>query len=182
MTKTNVAKTKTKGKKQILAGRALARANSGLYFLEEAMRHMQGGTDAAYSRSCYILLAYNFELMLSSIFMLASQKITQKDIVNELISASKKHDFANLFGKIPISSRLEISKVEKDESSDFTEYSVELNDGSKIIVQDLIDVRYDFKKDNLRKINPNEVEDIKTAIIAFRKIIETIEKNHIYEI
>jgi len=160
--------------KQILAERVLSRAQSGLYYLEDIMRNVQGGTDAAYSRSRYILLAYNFELILNALFILASKKTTQKDIIDELVSASKKHDFANLFSRIPISLRLGISKVKKEEISGFIEYRVELNDGYEIMVQDLIDVRYDFKKDDLRKFNPDEAADIKKAITALLELLRVI--------
>jgi hypothetical protein len=166
--------TKTKNTKQILAERALARAQTGLYFLEDIMRNVRGGTDGAYSRSRYILLAYNFELILNSLFILASKKTTREDIINELISASKKHDFEKLFNQIPVPFRLGINKVKKDESSGFVEYHIELSDKQKIIVQDLIDVRYDFKKDILRKTNPNEATEIKVAITALLEVTKMI--------
>jgi hypothetical protein len=163
-----------KSEKQILAERALIRAQSGLYFLEDIMRHVNGGTDGAYSRSRYILLAYNFELILNSLFILASQKSNRGDIIKDLIFAAKKHDFASLFNQIPISSRLGILKIEKDERSGFIEYHVELDNNKKIMIQDLIDVRYDFKKDNLRKINFNEAAEIKEAIDSLIEITKNI--------
>lgn len=165
---------KTKDIKQVLAERALSRASGGLYYLNDIMRNVQGGTDGAYSRSRYILLAYNFELILNALFILASKKTTREDIIRELILASKNHDFEKLFNRIPVLLRFGINKVQKDKSNGFIEYRVELDNKNKIVVQDLIDVRYDFKKDILRGINPNEAADIKSAITAFIEITDTI--------
>lgn len=171
--------TVSKGKtiNQVLAERALARAKAGLYFLEDIMFNVNGGTDAAYSRSRYILLAYNFELILNTLFILASSKTAKEDIINELMLAAKKHDFVNLFNKIPINFHFGINKINKDESSGFIEYLIELSNGEKIVVQDLIDVRYDFKKDALRKTNFNEAEEIKKAIKSFIQIAKIIQES-----
>ena len=178
MSVTTIAPHKSKTEKQILAERAIIRAKSGLYFLEDIMRNVQGGTDGAYSRSRYILLSYNFELILNSLFILACQRTTRDEIMGELIAVAKKHDFAHLFNKIPASLRFGINKVDKDESSGFTEYHVQLNDGTAFVVQDLIDVRYDFKKDTLRATNSNEAVELKTAITALIDVAkEIVSKN-----
>ncbi|MCC6323177.1 hypothetical protein IT400_00090 [Candidatus Nomurabacteria bacterium] len=44
-----------------LTKRAIARASSGLHFLNDCLFNKKGGTDPAYSRSWYILLSFNFE-------------------------------------------------------------------------------------------------------------------------
>lgn len=165
-----------KSEKQVLIERTISRARSGLFFLEDIMRHRTGGTDAAFSRSLYLLFAYNFELILSSLFILSSKKTVQKDITDDLILVSKKHNFATLFNQIPISFRFGISRVAKDESGGFTEYHIDLDNGSKITIQDLIDVRYDFKKDGTRKINNNEMEEMKNTISLLIEITDKIQK------
>ena len=46
---------------KILAKGAIFRANSGFWFLEECLTRIhRGSTDAAFSRSLYILFSYNF--------------------------------------------------------------------------------------------------------------------------
>lgn len=167
-----------KSEKQILAERTLTRASSGLYFLEDiVLSQMSGGTDVAYSRSLYILLSINLELILTSLFVLASTKTAREEIIRELISASRQHDFAYLFSKIPASYRFGINSVTKDESSGFTEYHIELNNGYKIRVQDLVDVRYDFKKDDKRENNLNEIDDMKTMTAKLLEIVKNIRAN-----
>ena len=74
-----------KSEKYILAERAVFRANSGLYFLEECLALIhKGGTDPAFSRSLYILFSYNFELILKSRILLASELISRKDLIEKI--------------------------------------------------------------------------------------------------
>lgn len=51
-----------------------------------------------------------------------------------------------------------------------------MTDKKKVIVQDLIDIRYDFKKDNKRHIDPNEINKIKTGIQIFKQLIDSVRK------
>jgi len=57
----------------VLAQRVITRASSGLYFIEDILRNRGDSTDGAYSRSWYVLLSFNFELILNALIALESR-------------------------------------------------------------------------------------------------------------
>ncbi|MDP3763781.1 MAG: hypothetical protein Q8Q92_04035, partial [bacterium] len=161
--------------KNELAKRAIFRAQSGLYFLQDVvLPHIQSGTDAAYSRSAYILLSFNTELVLNALFILGSKKTSEADIMKDLVSASKSHNLENLFNRIPKESRFGIQSAVRKNVNGFVRYDIKLNN-SVVTVEDFTDVRYDFKKNALRSINQNEgtaLKDSTSLLLDFvRKII-----------
>jgi hypothetical protein len=164
-----------KTKKEILANRAISRARSGLYFLEECLTHIhRGGTDAAYSRSIYILFSYNFELILKSRLLLASSFTEQKELIKEV----KSHDLEKLSKKLSKDelSSIGVEAIKKEENFGFIEYVVELIEGNKITLQDLTDVRYDFEKDVLRNSDKNESNRMQAEVEALLKMTKKIKK------
>lgn len=168
-----------KNDKQKLARQAIERANGGLDFLEECLRNKHGGTDVAWSRSWYILLSFNFELILNSLLILESDKKKRSDIIKDIKSVKPSHDFEKLSQKIS-NERLSssgIKSIKKTQSRGFTAYIVKAINKKQIIVQDLVDVRYDFKKDNLRQIDPNEKDRIKEEIKSLQEIVRRIQNN-----
>lgn len=111
-------------RKLTLAERAAMRASSGLYFLENHLLRSQGGTDAAYSRSRYILLSYNFELILKSWLILVSSFQEEGQIIERL----KTHNLEKLFKMRPEDTLLDIQieNITKGELNGFTEYHTTL--------------------------------------------------------
>ena len=162
--------------REILAFRAVIRASSGLYFIEECLRNSHGGTDPAYSRSRYILLSYNFELLLKARLILVSKHETREDIVTEIIT----HNLTQLFKKFPkgVTSDIGIVNISKRQNNGFGEYVIEMTDKTIIVMQDFIDIRYDFDKDILRSIDNDEVNrlqhEIKTMHGIAKKILAMI--------
>ena len=163
--------------KNELAKRAIFRAQSGLYFLQDVvLPHIQSGTDAAYSRSAYILLSFNTELILSALFILGSKKTTESEIIKDLIAASKLHNLQSLFDQVQQEFRFGIQNVIRKDNNGFIQYEVKIND-STAVIEDLTDVRYDFKKNSLRPVNQNEGVDLRNSTTILlgltRSIIDT---------
>lgn len=163
--------------KNELAKRAIFRAQSGLYFLQDVvLPHIRSGTDAAYSRSAYILLSFNTELVLSALFILGSKKTSESEIIKDLITASKLHNLQNLFGKILQEFHFGVQDVVRKNTDGFVRYDIKIN-GSTITIEDLTDVRYDFKKNARRPVNQNEGADLRDSTSVLldlaRNIIDT---------
>jgi len=145
---------------EILAKGAIFRANSGFWFLEECLTYIhRGGTDVAFSRSLYILFSYNFELILKARILLESRQTRRDDLIKEI----KSHDLEELSKRLSKNALngLDIKNIRRGESSGFTEYVIEMFSGDKIVLQDLVDVRYDFVKNSLRKFDPEESNKMK---------------------
>ncbi|MBI2109287.1 MAG: hypothetical protein HYT93_03905 [Parcubacteria group bacterium] len=169
---------KTKDKKSILAERAVFRANSGFLFIDACLEHFhRGGTDAAYSRSLYVLFSYNFELMLKSRILLASSLNSREELLEDI----KSHDLKLLSKKLSSEAlkKIDIMSIEKIKESGFVKYVVNLIDGRQIILQDFTDVRYDFGKDALRNVDQEESKkmknDIETLLKITKKIMEMVQ-------
>ena len=103
----------SKGK--ILAQRAILRASSGLYFVDEIIRFRGDSTDGVYSRSWYVLLSFNFELVLNAIIALESKAKTNKEVMADIMSVRPSHDYEKLFCKISptLASEVGLSSVKK---------------------------------------------------------------------
>jgi len=152
-----------KNENEILAKGAIFRANSGVHFLDQCLTHIhKGGTDAAFSRSLYILFSYNFELILKARILLASRQTKREDLIKEI----KSHDLEKLSKKLSENALcdFDIKSIQKRESSGFTEYVIEIANGNRIVIQDLVDVRYDFVKDLLRNSDPNEADRMRSEV------------------
>jgi mevalonate kinase len=163
-----------------LAEGATSRANGGLYFIDEWLRLMENrykGTDIIYSRSLYILFSHSFELILNSLFILASSKQKGSEIIKDIISIKPPHDLEKLSKKIPNNTlfKIGIRDIKKSQSKGFVEYIVNMIDKEKIVVQDLVDVRYDFKKGNLRQLDLNEADRIKKEVEILHELVKKIQ-------
>ncbi|MDP2676401.1 MAG: hypothetical protein Q8O83_01825 [bacterium] len=168
-----------KTNKQILANRAIARAESCLNFLDECLQlvHRGSGTDPAYSRSIYILFSYSFELILKSRLLLASKQVERDDLIKEI----KSHDLEKLSKKLSKTelNNISIKNIKKQKTLNFEEYKIEMTGGGDFIIQDLTDVRYDFAKDNLRNNNLdewNQLQEMKEVMFYMIKFIREMIK------
>jgi len=159
------------GKK--LAQRAIERADSGLYFIEDILQFKDGSTDMAYSRSWYILMSLNFELILNALIALESKGNTNEEVIKDITSVRPSHDFEKLSESISpeLLNEVGLVSIKKKMKGVFIEYEVMMHDKSKVHVQDLVDVRYDFKKDDLRKSDPQEVSRIKRELKSLRSVV-----------
>ena len=153
-------------KGKILAQRAISRASSGLYFIDEIIRFRGASTDGAFSRSWYVLLSFNFELILNALIALESKGKTNQEVMKDIMSVRPPHDYEKLFHKISprLLNEVGLISIKRKIKNGFIEYEVAFKDGNKAYIQDLVDVRYDFKKDNLRNPDPDEIPRIKKEI------------------
>ncbi|MEK7561106.1 MAG: hypothetical protein AAB539_04085 [Patescibacteria group bacterium] len=162
-----------KDQKYFLVNRITERAKSGLNFLYEVLTTIHtGGTDAAFSRSCYILFSYNFELILKSWIILNRNETVKMDLLRGLSS----HDLEKLSKEIPENKLvdIDIESIKKKEDNGFIEYAVKMVDDREIVVQDLVDVRYDFVKDNLRGTDRNEGNRMREEVDLLLRIVKKI--------
>ena len=164
-----------KNENEILAMGAIFRANSGLHFLNQCLTYIhRGGTDAAFSRSIYILFSYNFELILKACILLGSQQTMKIDLIEEI----KSHNLEKLSKKLSgnVLGELDIKSIQREENSGFIEYVIEMISGDNIVIQDLIDVRYDFVKDVLRNTDSNEASRMKGEVEVMLGMTKTVMK------
>ncbi len=158
-----------------LAKKAVGRGSSGLYFVDDILRNKNGGTDRAFSRSWYILLSFNFELILKAILILENISNVEKEILNSI----KSHDLDSLSKSIAVESlqKYGISDIKKEVNNSFISYIIKMSeDRGNIIIEDLIDIRYDFEKDKLRNQDPNEIDRIKNEIKLLLLVVDEINK------
>lgn len=167
--------------------RAIHRASGGFYFLLECLEQIhRGATDAAYSRSAYILLSYYCELLLEAYLLLLLKDDYSRQTAEELsdlLRGKRNHDLKELSEKIGTEDleKLGISKIDIDTKNDLKRYVINLSDGEKIIAEDSVTVRYDFKYDRRRDIDPDESGRMKGEIEHLlkmtKKVMELIPKS-----
>ena len=161
-----------------LAQRAIGRAGSGLYFIEDILHSRGDSTDVAYSRSGYVLLSFNFELILNALIAFESVGSTNEDVIKDILKVRPPHNFEKLSQNISpeLLKKVGIVSVKKQDNGGFVEYEVVMHDDSKIYIQDLIDVRYDFKKDALRKTDAHEIPRIKKELQSLKVVVDIVTK------
>jgi len=169
------------------ANRAISRASNGFYFLKRCLEciHMSG-TDPVYSRSIYTLLSINCELLLTAYLLaLLKDDCPQKTATElmELIKGKNNHDLRELSEKIGKKNlkKLGIEDVKLETKKDLKRYVLTLKDGEKIIAEDLVTVRYDFKYDSLRDIDSDESQlmrkNVNNLIGMTEKIMRSLQNN-----
>jgi len=164
------------------ATRAIYRAHSGFYFLKDSLEKIyKGGTDPVYSRSLYILLSFHCELLLTAYLLVllkdeCPQK-TERDLM-DMLKGKNNHDLKDLSEKIGKKNlkNLGIENVKLETKNDLKRYIINLADNKKIIIEDLITVRYDFKYDKLRDFNANESDEINQGVVNLLKMTTKVIK------
>jgi len=154
---------------------AIFRANGGLNFLIECLEYIhRGGTDAAYSRSLYILLSYNVELIFEARLLLVSEQLGKDERqLRAVLKCKHNHDLELLSYKIGKDDLqgIGIVDVKSETKNDLKRYVVTMSNGDKIIVEDLECVRYDFEKYNKRRDSDfKEAERIKGEVKSLLNI------------
>ena len=152
------------------ATKAIHRASGGFNFLLECLEHIhRGSTDPAYSRSAYILLSINCELLFEAYLLLLLKddhaRKTEEELM-ELLKGKRNHDLKELAEKIGEDDliKLGIKSVNVETKNDLKRYIIVLANDEKIIVEDLVTVRYDFKYDRRRDIDPDESNRMKKEL------------------
>lgn len=127
-------------------------ASTGLSFIENSLsRIMNNATDMAYLRSFYILLSYNFELILKSRVVMLNNFSNKKAINDELqklghnITKVRKVLAANL-GELGIKEIIENG----------SQYKVITTDNKDIYIENFTKIRYDFLDDVMRGVDNQE--------------------------
>jgi|SRR3990167_3974958 len=149
-------------------------ASTGLSFVENSLsRIMNNVTDLAYIRSFYILLSYNFELILKSrVVMLKS--FSDKQAINDELR-KLGHDITKI-GETLAADLEKLGVREITESS--SQYKVITTDNKEIYIENFTKIRYDFLDDVMRNVDNQEHLRIKeyaeTLVSILRK---TKEKN-----
>ena len=145
-------------KKQI-AINILARADSTLYFLEHALKFSgMKANDVAWQRSILIMLSYAFELIVKSEIVFTSKNTELDDIDKELKSFG--HNIQQILCELDKRKSLllmEINGYKINNNGSFRQYTITFEDRREIIVEDLVDIRYDYIKTALRNITDHDI-------------------------
>lgn len=149
-------------------------ASTGLSFIKNSLsRTMNDGTDMAYLRSFYILLPYNFELILKSRIVMLHDFSDKNAIDDELRKLS--HDIMKIkeaLAKDP--QELGIKEIIEDGSR----YKIVTTEDKEIYIENFTKIRYDFLDDVMRNVDNQEHTRIKEyANMLFSILRKAKQKN-----
>ncbi|OGZ35243.1 MAG: hypothetical protein A3A94_01330 [Candidatus Portnoybacteria bacterium RIFCSPLOWO2_01_FULL_43_11] len=148
----------TNEEKYKYAYRLTSVASTGLSFIEDSLsRIMNDATDMAYLRTFYILLSYNFELILKSRLVMIGN-FSNKDSINEELR-NLGHDIQKMRDKLGDANLQEIGIKEIIE--DNSEYKITTIDNKEVCIENFTKIRYDFLDDAMRIVDDREHERIK---------------------
>jgi hypothetical protein len=127
-------------------------ASTGLSFIEDSLsRIMNDATDMAYLRSFYILLSYNFELILKSRVVMLKNFSDKKAINDELRKLG--HDITKIKKTLGINlEELGIKEITENDN----QYKVTTTDGKEVYIENFTKIRYDFLDDVMRTVDNQE--------------------------
>lgn len=149
-------------------------AFTGLSFIENSLsRIMNDATDLAYLRSFYILLSYNFELILKSrVVMLNS--FSDKNAINDKLRRLG-HDITKI--REALATNLEELDL-KEITENGSQYKVITTDNKEIYIENFTKIRYDFLDNVMRNVDDQEHARIKEyAKILVSVLSKAKEKN-----
>ena len=145
-------------KKQI-AKNILARADSVLYFLDHTLRFAgMKADDIAWQRSILIMISYAFELILKAELVFTSKKLTADDIDSELREFG--HNVPQIINELKSRGSLDLMKISGytiTNENNLRQYIITFKDKTEVVVEDFIDIRYDYTKTALRNIIKHDV-------------------------
>ncbi len=127
-------------KKKLLLGQIVLRASSGLYFMKSHLSPLTGGTDAAYSRSRYILISYYVDLLLNALLLLSIDNESETELFVQMKKWGQKHDYEAMFNRVTteIKNISGISSISKHNvkigSNIFIEYHISTSEGGMVTV------------------------------------------------
>jgi len=150
-------------------------ASTGLSFIEDSLaRIMNNIIDLAYLRSFYILLSYNFELILKSRAVMLKNFSDKKAVNDELKNLG--HDITKIGKNLGDTNLKELGVKEIVEND--RQYKVITTDGKKIYIENFTKIRYDFLDDITRNVDSQEHAQIKEYAEIIASILTRVkEKN-----
>ena len=150
-------------------------ASTGLSFVEDSLTSMMSdATDLSRLRSFYILLSYNFELVLKSRIVMVENFNDKQSLNSRLVGLG--HDIQAIAKALDETNlqELGISKVEKNG----TQYKVGTTDNKEMLIEDFTKIRYDFLDDIVRSVDSQEHARIKEYLdVLFSILKKAKEKN-----
>lgn len=150
-------------------------ASTGLTFVEDSLVNtMSTTTDMAFLRSFYMLLSYNFELILKSRIVM-SENFPDKNVMNDELR-KLGHDIKKIGNKLGDAGLNELGIKQIDENA---QYKITTTDNNEIFIENFTKIRYDFLEDVMRTVDSQEHERIKeyTRILTDVILRKAKEKN-----
>lgn len=150
-------------------------ASTGLSFVEDSLCNMMDNrTDLLRLRSFYILLSYNFELVLKSRIVMVEDFVDKKSLNKRLVGLGHNIQAVAVALGNPILQELGVSKIEKNSK----QYIISTIDDKKVPIEDFTKIRYDFLDNIVRTVDSQEHERIKDYMDTLFSILrKTKEKN-----
>lgn len=150
-------------------------ASTGLFFIEDSLASiMPDTTDLAFLRSFYMLLSYNFELILKSrIVMLGN--FSDKSAINDELK-KLGHDINKIGEKLGKSNLKDLGIKEIAENN---QYKITTTENKKVYVENFTKIRYDFLDDVMHRADNQKHERIKEYVRTLTDVIlrKAKEKN-----
>lgn len=150
-------------------------ASTGLTFIEDSLANtMSTVTDRAFLRSFYMLLSYNFELILKSRIVML-RNFPDKNAMNDELR-KLGHDIKNIGDKLGDTNLNELGIKKLDENA---QYKITTTDNKEVFIENFTKIRYDFLDDVMRTVDSQEHERIKeyTRILTDVILRKAKEKN-----
>ena len=146
-------------KRNQISNNILARAESTLYFLEHAFKYANmRANDIAWQRSVLIMLSYAFELILKAKIVLTSTKENINDINQELKGLG--HNIQKILCELDDRDALpsmKITSYQVSKNGSFRQYEINFDDKKQLVVEDFVDIRYDYIETALREVASHEI-------------------------
>ena len=132
-------------------------ASTGLSFIEDSLvKMMSDATDLAWLRSFYMLLSYNFELILKSRVVMVGN-FPDKNAVNDELR-KLGHDIKKISKNLGETNLKDLGIKEIVENN---QYKITTTDNMEIYIENFTKIRYDFLDDVMRNIDSQEHDRIK---------------------
>lgn len=132
-------------------------ASTGLTFVEDSLVNtMDNVTDRAFLRSFYMLLSYNFELILKSRVVMTGN-FPNKNAMNDKLR-KLGHDIKKIESELGAAELKELN-IEKIDGN--AQYKITTTDNKEVFIENFTKIRYDFLDDVMRTIDSQEHERIK---------------------
>ena len=153
-------------------------ASTGLSFIGNSLAClMQNATDLAFLRSFYILLSYNFELILKSRVVML-ENFSDKNAINDELR-KLGHDIAKIAEKLGENNLKDLGIKEISENN---QYKITTTENRVVYVENFTKIRYDFLDDVMHNVDNQEHERIKEYAkiltdVILRKAKEKNEEN-----
>lgn len=132
-------------------------ASTGLTFIEDSLASIMGtATDLAFLRSFYMLLSYNFELILKSRIVMTGN-FSDKSVMNDELR-KLGHDITKIGNKLGVAN---LSVLGIKEIAENAQYKIITADDKEIFIENFTKIRYDFLDDVMRNVDSREHERMK---------------------